>query len=281
MNIASSENIEKYSKLDADGVGLFRCEYLILKLGEHPLKLVREERGFDYVYALKIGLEKVAKAFYPRPVVFRTSDLKSNEHKHLEGGELYESEEENPMLGLRGCSRYLNKKFSKIFDLELTAVKELRDDKLTNIWMMFPFVRKVEELKKLNKIIKKKGLKRNSFKLWMMLETPAMMFQLDKLKKLCDGISIGGNDLYSLLFGTERDNDALADMGYLKENTEEFKKILKIIIDTAHRNELTVSFCGDAVSKYPDLAKFLVKVHIDSISVNPPAFKKIVSVIRK
>jgi pyruvate,water dikinase len=275
LNISTLKNIETYAKLPSDGVGLFRCEYLILKLKEHPLKLIREEREFEYTYTIEEALGKVAKLFHPRPVVFRTSDLKTNEHRCLEGGEIFETEEENPAIGLRGCSRYLHEKFSKIFELELRAIKNLRERGLDNIWLMIPFVRKVEEIEEIRNIISTLNLFQKSFKLWIMLEVPIMVFQIKKLANLCDGISIGSNDLYSLFFGVDRENEELIDKGYFNENDEEFKKIIKKIINDAHSVGLTVSFCGDAVSKFPELVKFLIEKKVDSISVSPEAFSKV------
>jgi len=183
---------------------------MIAQMGEHPKAMVKAGRGDEYVHNLVEGIEKIASAFSPRPVVYRTTDFKTNEYKGLKGGEEYEGEEANPMIGYRGASRYIAD--PELFALELKANKKTRDEyDLKNLWVMIPFVRTVDEMAKVKKLVEDAGLHRGSdFKLWMMCEVPSNVILLEEFIKVgIDGISIGSNDLTQLTLGIDRDNEKL------------------------------------------------------------------------
>jgi len=190
------------------------------------------------------------------------------------------------MLGWRGASRYISKEFEQAFRLECRAIKKVRDEyNLKNVWVMIPFVRTVEELKKVLKILEEEGLKRGKdFKVWMMAEVPSNIFLVDEFSKYVDGFSIGSNDLTQLVLGVDRDSAILARMGYFDERNEAVLRAIKMLIEGAHKNNVTVSICGQAPSVYPEFTKKLVEFGIDSISVNPDVVvktKKLVYEIEK
>ena len=275
MNLGQPDEIERYKNLPFDGIGLMRIEFIISSwIGYHPLYLVDQGRGVYFVDKLAEGIAKVASAIYPRPVVVRFSDFKSNEYRRLKGGEKYEDiDERNPMIGWRGVSRYITPKFEPAFRLELRAIKKVRDEwGLKNVWVMFPFVRTTWELKKALQIMADEGLERGrDFKVWIMVEVPSTVLLADEFAKIIDGFSIGSNDLTQLVLGVDRDSGLLARMGYFDERDPAVLKAIKMIIDAAHRNGVTASICGQAPSVYPELVEFLVRNGIDSISVNPDA----------
>ncbi|MEM5820857.1 MAG: putative PEP-binding protein, partial [Candidatus Aenigmatarchaeota archaeon] len=216
----------------------------------------------------------------------RFSDFKTNEYAKLIGGEKYEPKENNPMLGWRGASRYISKEFEQAFRLECRAIKKVREEyRLNNVWVMIPFVRTVNELEKVLKIMEEEGLVRSKdFKVWMMAEVPSNIFLADKFSKYVDGFSIGSNDLTQLILGVDRDSAILANMGYFDERNEAVLRAIEYLIDVAHKNKVTVSICGQAPSIYPEFTEFLVKAGIDSISVNPDVVvktKKLVYEIEK
>ncbi len=289
MNLGAPEEIDKYKHLPFDGIGLMRIEFIISSwIGYHPLYLVDQGRGVYFVDKLAEGIAKVASAIYPRPVVVRFSDFKSNEYRRLKGGEKYEDiEERNPMLGWRGVSRYISPKYEPAFRLEVRAIKKVREEwGLKNVWVMFPFVRTTWELEKALKILEEEGLTRGKdFKVWIMVEVPSTVLLADEFAKLVDGFSIGSNDLTQLVLGVDRDSALLAKMGYFDERDPAVLKAIKMIIDAAHRNGITASICGQAPSVYPELVEFLVRVGIDSISVNPDAVisvrRRVASIERK
>jgi pyruvate,water dikinase len=272
VNIAIPEKAEDVAATPADGVGLMREEFIFATYVKvHPLKLIEEKREHEFVDKLAGGIGKIAKAFYPRPVVVRTADFRSNEYKALEGGEKYEPKAEaNPMMGWRGCSRYVSPEYEPAFRLELKAFRKVREDmKLKNVYMMLPFVRTVKELKKVNEILEEEGFERGEdFKLWLMAEVPSNIFLADKFAEYCDGFSIGSNDLTQLTLGVDRDSEKLGGMGYFDERNEAVKRAVKHLIEVAHSKGKTVSICGQAPSVYPEFAEFLVECGIDSISVN-------------
>ena len=282
MNLGQPDEIDKYKDLPFDGIGLMRIEFIISSwIGYHPLYLVEQGRGVYFVDKLAEGIAKVASAIYPRPVVVRFSDFKSNEYRRLKGGEKYEDvDERNPMLGWRGVSRYISPKYEPAFRLEVRAIKKVRDEwNLRNVWVMFPFVRTTWELERALKIMESEGLYRGKdFKVWIMVEVPSTVLLADEFAKLVDGFSIGSNDLTQLVLGVDRDSALLARMGYFDERDPAVLKAIKMIIDAAHRNGVTASICGQAPSVYPELVEFLVRAGIDSISVNPDA---VVSVRRR
>jgi pyruvate,water dikinase len=219
---------------------------------------------------LASGLTKFCEAFSPRPVIYRTTDFKTNEYRNLIGGKAYEPEEPNPMLGFRGANRYIAS--SDVFELELKAVKQVRNKGgFKNLWVMIPFVRTVDELFKVKRIMAAEGLIRTpSFKLWMMVEIPSNVILLDKFIDVgIDGVSVGSNDLTMLILGTDRDNSEVA--GVFNERDEAVLWALEKVIKTCHKHKITSSICGQAASDYPDLVEKLVSWGVTSVSVNPDA----------
>jgi pyruvate,water dikinase len=274
MNLGEPNAIDRYKDLPFDGIGLMRIEFIITDwIGYHPLYLIKEGKETYFINKLADGIAKVASAIYPRPVVVRFSDFKSNEYRGLKGGEEFEPDERNPMLGLRGVSRYISPKYEPAFRLELRAIKKVREEfGLKNVWVMLPFVRTTWEVEKVLNIMKEEGLERNrDFKVWIMAEVPSVVLLADQFSQLVDGFSIGSNDLTQLVLGADRDSDLLARMGYFDERDPAVLKAIEMLIKTAHKYGRTVSICGQGPSVYPELVEFLVKAGIDSISVNPDA----------
>ena len=274
MNLGEPEAIERYLDLPFDGIGLMRIEFIISDwVGYHPLYLLNTGRAELFVDKLAEGIARVAEAIYPRPVVVRFSDFKTNEYRRLKGGEEYEPEERNPMLGWRGVSRYIHPAYEKAFRLEVQAVLKAREERgLKNVWVMLPFVRTTWEVERVLEIMEEEGLRRTrDFKVWIMAEVPSVALLIDEFAKLVDGVSIGSNDLTQLVLGVDRDSDMLARAGYFDERDPAVLKAIEMIIEGAHRQGKTVSICGQAPSNYPELVEFLVEKGIDSISVNPDA----------
>ena len=282
VNLGVPEIADKVAKKPVDGVGLMREEFIIATyVKEHPLHLIEQGREKIFVNKLAEGIEKVVKAFNPRPVILRFSDFKTNEYRNLKGGEKYEPIEENPMLGWRGCSRYISPEYEPAFRLELKAVKKVRK-KYKNLWVMLPFVRNLKELKRILEIMKEEGLERSkNFKVFLMAEVPSVIFLADLFSNYCDGFSIGSNDLTQLILGVDRDSALLAKMGEFDERNLAVKRAIKHLIKTAHKHGKTVSICGQAPSQYPEFTEFLVNNYIDSISVNPDAIEKTRIIIAK
>ena len=277
MNLGEPSLIDKYKDLPFDGIGLMRLEFIVTsEVGKHPLYLIKNNRGNLYTEKLVEGIKKVAKAIAPRPVVVRFSDFKTNEYKNLEGGEEFEPKEENPLIGWRGVSRYISKEFEGAFRLECKAIHILRTQhKLTNVWVMLPFVRTTFEVEQCLKIMGEEGLKRKEdFKVWCMVEVPSVVFLMDEFSKYFDGFSIGSNDLTMLILGVDRDSSILGKKGYFNERNPAVKKAIQEVIETAHKYGKTVSLCGQAPSVYPEFAEFLIKTGITSISVNPDVVVK-------
>jgi len=271
LNLGLPDKAEEYSELPVDGIGLLREEFIITSyVGTHPLELIKNGEEEKFTEALGEGIAEVARAFYPRPVVLRTSDFKTNEYRDLKGGEKYEMEEANPMIGWRGCSRYVSEQYEEAFRLELKTIKKLRDEMgLKNVWVMLPFVRTVDELKQIVMMMDEEGLKRGKdFKLWLMAEVPSNILLADQFAQYCDGFSIGSNDLTQLVMGADRDSKVLGEMGYFDERNEAVTRAIKMLVDTAHEHGKTVSICGQAPSVYPEFTEFLVRTGIDSISIN-------------
>jgi len=275
MNLGHPDEIEKYKHLPFDGIGLMRIEFIISsQIGHHPMYLIEQGRGMFFVEKLAEGIAKVASIVHPRPVIVRFSDFKSNEYRKLKGGEKFELlNERNPMIGWRGVSRYIHPNYEPAFRLEIRAIKKVRDEwGLKNVWVMFPFVRTIWELRRALKIMEEEGLERNKdFKVWIMVEVPSVVLLADEFAKLVDGFSIGSNDLTQLILGVDRDSSFLYKMGYFDERDPAVLNAMGLIIDAAHRNGITVSICGQAPSVYPEVVEFLVRKGIDSISVNPDA----------
>ena len=266
VNLAQPELVDRVAALDVDGIGLLRAEFMVAQIGEHPSYMLSQGRGQEFVDKLADGLTAFAKAFYPRQVVYRTNDFKTNEYRALKGGENYESTEENPMLGYRGASRYITD--IATFKLELAAIKKVRQ-KYENLWVMIPFVRTVNELAQTVKIMAGEGLKRSpKFKIWMMAEIPANVILLEKFLAVgIDGVSIGSNDLTQLTLGVDRDNEKLAAL--FDERDEAVMLSLEKLVRGCAAAGVTCSICGQAPSVYPDLTKKLVEWGITSVSVSP------------
>lgn len=274
MNLGTPEIIEQYKNLPFEGIGLMRTEFIMASaIGQHPMLFVenKEEQKFIDIFAENVAI--VARAIQPRPVVVRLSDFKTNEYRGLKGGEKYEINEENPMLGWRGCSRYISKWYIDAFKLECRAIKKCRTEwGLKNVYVMLPMVRTLWEAKQVLEIMKEEGLERSKdFKIWFMAETPAIAIMADEFSKLVDGFSIGSNDMTQGVLMIDRDSERLGQMGYFDERDPAVKRIIAHLIRVAHENGCTVSICGEGPSNLPDFAEFLVRAGIDSISVNNDA----------
>ncbi|MCW4045571.1 MAG: phosphoenolpyruvate synthase [Candidatus Bathyarchaeota archaeon] len=287
MNLGVPEKAEDYKNLPFEGIGLMRVEFTLASaIGDHPLYLVETGQGQTFVDKLAQSVATVARAVQPRPVVVRLSDFKTNEYRELKGGDKYEIVEENPMLGWRGCSRYISKWYEKAFRLECQAIKKCRVEwGLKNVWVMLPMVRTLWEARKVLAIMKEEGLERSlDFKVWFMAETPSIAIMADEFSKLVDGFSIGSNDMTQGILMIDRDSERLGQMGYFDERDPAVKRIIAHLIRVAHENGCTVSICGEGPSNLPDFAEFLVRVGIDSISVNNDAVvatKKLVASIEQ
>lgn len=271
MNLGTPEMIEQYKNLPFEGIGLMRTEFILASaIGTHPMAFVDAGKSQEFVDKLSDGIATVARAIQPKPVVVRLSDFKTNEYRGLKGGEKYEIVEENPMLGWRGCSRYISKWYEKAFRLECQAIKKCRSEwGLKNVYVMLPMVRTLWEAKAVLQILKEEGLERNrDFKIWFMAETPSIAIMADEFSKLVDGFSIGSNDMTQGVLMIDRDSERLGQMGYFDERDPAVKRIIAHLIRIAHENGCTVSICGEGPSNFPEFAEFLVRVGIDSISVN-------------
>ncbi|MCL2711952.1 MAG: phosphoenolpyruvate synthase [Methanomassiliicoccaceae archaeon] len=274
VNMSMPHKAEEVAKLPVSGVGLMRSEFLFTSfIGEHPLNVIAGGRSAELITKLAEGIGKVARAFYPRPVVLRTSDFKTNEYRDMKGGLDHEPVESNPMIGWRGCSRYVSDNYREAFMCELRAIKKVRDEMgMKNVWMMLPFVRTVEEVEEITEMMRSVGLKRSkNFMLYLMAEVPVNIFLADKFAQYCDAFSIGSNDLTQLVMGVDRDSDILGRMGYFDERNEGVKRAISHLIKVAHEHGKQVCICGQAPSVYPEFAEFLVREGIDHISLNPDA----------
>ncbi|MFA6035925.1 MAG: phosphoenolpyruvate synthase [Candidatus Micrarchaeia archaeon] len=273
VNLAEKDLANKVAKYDVDGVGLLRAEFMMADIGEHPRKVIEEHREQEYIDKLADGLRTFAAAFFPRPVVYRTSDFKTNEYRNLKGGEKYEPQESNPMMGYRGCARYAADPES--FKLELMAIKKVREEfGMKNLWVMLPFVRRIGELRAIKEMLRDVGIHRTlDFKLWIMVEVPSAVVQIDEFcEEGIDGVSIGSNDLTQLTLGIDRDNETLAQ-GFDERNTSVLRSI-RHVVEVCKKYDVTVSLCGQAPSVYPDFAEKLVDFGMTSMSVNPDAVER-------
>jgi len=287
MNLGVPEKIEDYKDLPFEGIGLMRTEFILASyIGTHPLEYIETGKSQEFVDKLADGISTVARAIQPRPVVVRFSDFKTNEYRELKGGEKYEIVEANPMLGWRGCSRYISQWYEKAFRLECQAIVKCRKEwGLKNVWVMLPVVRTLWEAKAVLEIMRQEGLERSKdFKVWFMAETPSIAILADEFSKLVDGFSIGSNDMTQGILMIDRDSERLGQMGYFDERDPAVTRIIAHLIRVAHENGATVSICGEGPSNLPDFAEFLVRVGIDSISVNNDAVtatKKLVASIEQ
>lgn len=272
MNLGEPSLIGKYKHLPFDGIGLMRTEFIFSNMiGAHPMYLVKTGQGQLLIDKMSEGIMTVAQEVYPRPIVVRLSDFRTNEFRGLKGGDEVEPIENNPMIGWRGVSRYISPEYEEGFRLECRALKKVREEYgLTNVWAMLPFVRTTWEVEKVKKIMAEEGLVQDkNFKIWIMAEVPAVVFQAEEFAQLVDGFSIGSNDLTQLVMGADRDSGILNNMGYFDERNESVKRAISILIKGAHKHGKTISICGQGPSQYPEFAEFLVKEGIDSMSINP------------
>jgi pyruvate,water dikinase len=290
MNVGNPDMAFSFAQIPNDGVGLARLEFVINNMvGIHPKailnidampkdmqKVIRSRaRGYAspkqfYIDKIAEGVATIGAAFYPKPVIVRTSDFKSNEYKKLIGGDIYEPDEENPMIGFRGAARYMAEDFKECFEMECQAMKKVRDVMgLTNVELMIPFVRTLDEAKAVTEIMATNGLKRgeNGLRLIMMCEIPSNALLAEQFLEYFDGFSIGSNDLTQLTLGMDRDSGILAD-GF-DERNDAVKALLKMAISTCNRLGKYVGICGQGPSDHEDFAEWLVNEGIQSVSLNP------------
>ena len=278
MNLAFPEKAAAAALLPVDGVGLLRAEFMLTAAldGVHPRKLIADGRSMEFVERMSSSLLEVTTAFAPRPVVYRTTDFRTNEFRNLEGGDAYEPVEDNPMIGYRGCYRYL--KTPETFALELEVLARVREQ-TPNLIVMLPFVRTAWELEACLELIdasplgRQRGLKR-----WIMAEVPSVVYRLaDYVALGIDGVSIGSNDLTQLMLGVDRDSEICAEL--FDESDPGVLGAIGAIISTARELGITSSLCGQAPSNRPEFAELLVRLGITSVSVNPDAVDRARSVI--
>ncbi|MBI5613950.1 phosphoenolpyruvate synthase [Candidatus Gottesmanbacteria bacterium] len=274
VNLAEPSRADAVSKMNVDGVGLLRAEFMIAGIGTHPKKFIKDKKEKEFISILSSNLETICSALNPRPVVYRATDFRTNEYRNLKGGQEFEPVEDNPMLGFRGAARYIVD--SSVFELELEAIKHVRNKLgFKNFSLMIPFVRNPKEMLEVKKIVASAGLSRGStFKLWMMVEIPTNVILLDQYLDVgIDGVSIGSNDLTMLILGTDRDNSEVAHD--FNEMDPAVLWAFEKVVTTCAKRGVTVSMCGQAPSDYPELVEKLVKWGITSVSVNPDALDSV------
>ncbi len=296
MNVGNPQDAFSLAEIPNDGVGLARLEFIIANhIQAHPLALIHFDEIADpttkkkladmtflyddkpqfFVDRLAEGVATIAAAFYPRPVIVRLSDFKTNEYAHLVGGEQFEPREDNPMIGWRGASRYYDPKYREGFALECRAMKRVREEMgLTNVILMIPFCRTPEEAKSVLAEMAKHGLERgtNDLQVYVMCEIPSNVILADAFFQVFDGFSIGSNDLTQLTLGLDRDSPLVARL--FDERNEAVKRMVTMAIEAAKRNGKKIGICGQAPSDYPEFTRFLVEQGIDSISLNPDTVLK-------
>jgi pyruvate,water dikinase len=303
MNIASPSAAYRWWRLPAKGIGLARMEFIINNIIKiHPMALVEFDeledkrikrqidkitRGYgnkeDYFMDnLALGIARIASAQYPDDVIVRMSDFKTNEYADLIGGELFEHDESNPMLGFRGASRYYDPAYRDGFALECRAIRKVREEiGLDNVIVMIPFCRTVEEADKILETLKESGLVRgkDGLEIYMMCEIPSNILLAEDFAERFDGFSIGSNDLTQLTLGVDRDSDELSHL--FDEKNEAVKRFISMLIKKAKNSRTKVGICGQAPSDYPEFAAFLVEEGIDSISLNPDSVVNAIRIISK
>ena len=296
MNVGNPEEAFRLSAIPCDGVGLTRLEFVIANhIRVHPLALLHFEEVQDEAEKAKIveltvgyehkadffidrlvyGIGAIAAAFYPKPVIVRMSDFKSNEYANLLGGKQFEPDEENPMIGWRGASRYYHPKYREAFGLECLALKRVRDEMgLANVVPMIPFCRTPQEGMKVLAEMAKYGLERgkNGLQVYVMCELPSNVILVEQFAEVFDGFSIGSNDLTQLVLGLDRDSALVADI--FDERHDAIRRMIQIAITIAHECGRKIGICGQAPSDYPEFARLLVELGIDSISLNPDSVLK-------
>jgi pyruvate,water dikinase len=290
MNVGNPDRAFDFASIPNRGVGLARLEFIINRMiGVHPRALLEYESlelelqqtisqqmaGYSdpvefFVQRLTEGIATIAAAFEPEPVIVRLSDFKSNEYANLIGGSLYEPHEENPMLGFRGASRYLDPIFQPCFEMECRALKRVREDMgLTNVWVMVPFVRTVNEGKGVIDLLRKNGLEqgKDGLKVIMMCEVPTNALLADEYLEHFDGMSIGSNDMTQLTLGLDRDSAVIAHL--FDERDPAVRKMLSMAIQACKAKGKYIGICGQGPSDHPDLANWLLEQGIESMSLNP------------
>ncbi|BAZ44956.1 phosphoenolpyruvate synthase [Chondrocystis sp. NIES-4102] len=296
INVGNPEEAFRLSALPCDGVGLARLEFIIAnQIRIHPLALLKFDELSDlntkseiaqqtvnyphkpdyFIDSLAKGIGTIAAAFYPKPVIVRMSDFKSNEYANLLGGKQFEPQEENPMLGWRGASRYYDPQYRQAFGMECQAFKQVRDEMgLTNVIPMIPFCRTPEEGQKVLAVMGEYGLVRgeNGLQVYVMCEIPSNVLLIDEFSQVFDGFSLGSNDLTQLTLGLDRDSSLVAHL--FDERNQAVKNFLQMAIAGSKRNQRKIGICGQAPSDFPEFAQFLVDQGIDSISLNPDSVLK-------
>ena len=296
VNLGNPDVAFQTSFLPTDGVGLARMEFIVAEhIKVHPMALVHPERVDDlqvreeiarltrtyerpadyFVRQLAEGVATIAAAFYPKPVIVRMSDFKTNEYASLLGGRWFEPNEANPMIGFRGASRYAHPSYAEGFALECEAMKRVRDAMgLTNVKLMIPFCRRTQEAETVLETMARQGLRRgeNGLEIYVMCEIPNNVVQIDAFSKLFDGFSIGSNDLTQLVLGVDRDSEIVAFD--FDERDPGVKEMIRQTVEGARRNGRHSGICGQAPSDYPEIAEYLVEIGIDSISLNPDTLLK-------
>lgn len=296
MNVGNPEEALGLTAIPNDGVGLARMEFIIANhIKAHPLALLHcdeledeltkhkigeltaqyENKAEFFITKLAAGIGTIAAAFYPKPVIVRLSDFKSNEYANLLGGRQFEPKEENPMIGWRGASRYYDPRYREGFALECKAMKQVRDNMgLTNVILMVPFCRTPQEGRRVLEEMAKHGLVRgeNGLEVYVMCELPSNVMLADEYSQVFDGFSIGSNDLTQLTLGLDRDSELVAHL--FDERNEAVKRTIRKAIATAKEYNRKIGICGQAPSDYPEFARFLVELGIDSISLNPDSVIK-------
>ena len=273
VNLGEKGLVEEVSSRPVDGIGLLRAEFMIAEIGVHPQAMIEARKQKLFIEKLANSLKVFVQGFDPRPVIYRATDFKTNEYKNLKGGEKYEEDEPNPLLGFRGAYRYISN--PQVFEMELAAIKMVRNKYgFKNLWLMIPFVRTLSEMEQTKKLIAAAGLHRSaSFKLLMMAEIPSNVILIDKFLDLgIDGVSIGSNDLTMLLLGLDRDNAKVS--GEFDELDPAVLGAIEKIISECRKRKLYSGICGQAPSIYPELTEKLVEWGISSISVSPDAIEK-------
>jgi pyruvate,water dikinase len=297
MNIGSPAAAFRWWRLPCRGIGLARMEFIINNLIKvHPMALVNFQdlqdpearrqidgltQGYKdkteyFVDQLARGIAKIAASQYPKPVIVRTSDFKTNEYANLIGGRQFEPEEDNPMLGFRGAFRYYSERYREGFALECRALKRVREEMgLGNVIIMIPFCRTLREADRVLETMAQYGLKRGDkgLEVYVMAEIPSNIVLADQFAERFDGFSIGSNDLTQLVLGVDRDSALLSEL--FDERNDAIKTMIAQLINRAHQKGRKVGICGQAPSDYPEFAAFLVEAGIDSISLNPDSVMKI------
>lgn len=267
------------SHLPVDGVGLAREEFIVSShVGHHPLALIEDGEEAQFVEALRTGIAKIAAAFYPNDVVVRLSDFKTDEYRDLHGGEAHEPQEDNPMIGWRGASRYYDDEFKEAFRLECEAFRQVREDVgLDNLVVLVPFCRTPAEGEEVIDRMRTYGLPREDVDIYVMAEVPSNIILADRFAEIFEGFSIGSNDLTQLTLGVDRNSERLAYL--FDESDEAVTRSIRTLIEQAHRHDRPVGICGDAPSTIDGYVEFLMEAGIDSISVSPDRVLETVSTV--